>query len=168
MPNLLVDILKRSSHKEECANQVFDRMLRDAEEKVKRRLDEGGTSIPYNFPMVKPGLPTYDLEACVVYVTRRLNNCGLDVERSGPRSINISWNRLLQEAKRQRSEDAVKARREKKAARDKKKEEARKKQKAEEKNPSPAIPPYAEDPNDIFCLPSVRSLKSLADELRHV
>lgn len=171
MSNLLVDILKRSSHKEECANQVFERLLRDAEDKVKRRLDEGGTSIPYDFPMVKPGLPTYDLESCVAYVTRRLNKCGLDIERTGPRSVKISWDRLLQEAKRQRSAVAIKAHREKKAARDKKRESRKKQQQeaaAAQEDKSPGLPPHAEDPNDIFCLPSVRNLKSLADELRHV
>jgi hypothetical protein len=166
--NLLVDILKTASHKEECVNQVFKTVLREAEEKVKRRLSEGGTSLVFEFPIMKAGLPAYDVVACSHYVIKRLHSRGLDAELLDGRSLRISWDRLLKEARRQKYAKVLAEHRERKAARDRRRAEKRNKERASSGGSGPPLPPHADDPNDLFSLPSVRSLKTMADELRHV
>lgn len=164
--NLLVDILKTTDNRRQKTVSVYRKILSEIESKVRRRLEEGGTGLIYDFPVVRPGLPTYDVEGCVAYVTRKLHGRGLDTERTGPRQIAVSWKRLLKQAKRQKTERIMEEHRRRKEARARRKRAIR--ESMEAKRAGPPVPPHADEPGDLFSLPSVRGVRDLADALRKI
>jgi hypothetical protein len=129
-------------------------------------LQERGSSIVFDFPIVKAGLPTYDIAKCVTYITGHMNARGLDTEMVAHRSMRISWERALRTAKRQHFEDILEGRKRRREEKRKRRKQEEDKRKAADKGPP--LPPNSDDPNDLFSIPSIQSLKSTADVLRHV
>lgn len=167
--DILVDILKTSSHKREKENSVFRNIRGECEEKIRKRLREGGKTILFDFPIVKPGLPTYDIEKCVAYMAKHMHARGLDTEMTAPRTMRISWERALKEAKRLKVAEVLctqKRRREERRRRRRQKEESRAKKEAA--TAGPRLPPNADDPNDLFSIKSIQNLQSLAKDLRGI
>lgn len=167
--NLLVDILKTSSNRREKTLTVFNNILSEIECKIRRRLAEGGTSMEFAFPLVKPGLPTYDTKGCMEYVTRKLHSRGLDTLHTGPSTIAVTWDRLLRAADRQRVQDSILRHSKERQTRRHREDEGRKtKGPVKDRSDAPPVPPGADDPDDLFSLPSVQHVRNLAKVLRDV
>lgn len=163
--NLLVDILKTTSNRHSKTTSVYKTILAEIETKVRRKLAEGASFLMFEFPLVKPGLPTYDIESCQRYVIKRLHQRGLDTLMTSGTSMQVSWERLLRTARKQRIDSALNEHRRRKEHRAKEKEARKKRSDVPSIGASGSgvpIPPHADEPDDLFSVPSIKSIRDLA------
>lgn len=163
--NLLVDILRTASDRRAKTVSVYRTILAEVESKVRRRLAEGAQLLVFDFPIVKPGLPTYDIESCARYVVKRLNSRGLDTAMLSPSRLQVSWARLLQTLRRQRVDLELREHRRRGEDRKRRKREAREQppraapgRASPSETHGPPVPPHANDPDDLFSIPTVRRI----------
>lgn len=169
--SILNDVLKIAEEKQKNTKRVLAEILTDCESQLKRRADIGQKYAVCTIPLVKPGLPAYDVAECMEYVKRKLRKKGFDVTDVESNVIMVEWQRALSEQKRKRNKErAEEAHKKKKREREKKRKkvlEAKKKavQKREKKT-EVGLPPFCHESTDLFALPSLQALRSAAKELR--
>ena len=82
---------KRQDYKKETYKVILEQFLR----KVKANFDLGLKTTQVTVPPLIIGYPRYDLNKASGYLQRQLIRLGYRVERTGPHSLNISWNQKV-------------------------------------------------------------------------
>lgn len=169
--SILKDVLQIAEKKNKNTKRVLAEILMDCESQLKRRADIGQKYALCTIPLVKPGLPAYDVGECVDYVKRKLCKKGFDVTDVESNVLMVEWQRALSEQKRKKyKERAQEAHKKKKRDREKKKRKAvetkQRVVKEKEKKSEVGLPPFCHESTDLFALPSLQALRSTAKELR--
>lgn len=95
--SILNDVLKIAEKKNKNTRKVLGEILTDCESQLKRRADIGQKYALCTIPLVKPGLPAYDVAECVDYVKRKLRKKGFDVSDVESNVLMVEWQRALSE-----------------------------------------------------------------------
>lgn len=100
--NFNIDELRNvQKTKHDSKKQVFDIVLEKCLKLVKFiNKNSNETSVWYNVPLLIPGQPIFNMEECMKYLKKELDNYGFKTKCVKPNSIHISWDIINEEPKK--------------------------------------------------------------------
>lgn len=104
--NALLAPKRRMAHQR---NGVYSTVLGLCHRRIrhKAKRNPGITWCSYTVPVFVPGLPRYNIEACIRYCLAKLRLNGFDITLVPPRTIMVSWQRYDEKTRRRAHERRV-------------------------------------------------------------
>jgi hypothetical protein len=86
------DLHREQNKKEEKRQEIYDSILDKVHQKIKLTSKTSADKFCfYSVPIYVYGLPLFDVNNCIIYLTKKLSDNGFDIRYTHPNLLLISW-----------------------------------------------------------------------------